>query len=139
MHIDAFICDAVTVREGLLHVLGGGITILNRKEFPAPLSMSIAATLAVNNAGVYVVSVTVRADGSDVVLDSVTGSIVARASASDDDAVIAPFIITLGQTTVPIPGKYLIDIAVDSKLLRTLWFRVREPPSPSVSPSPTPA
>jgi len=139
MHIDAFICDAVTVREGLLHVLGGGITILNRKEFPASLSMSIAATLAADDAGIYGVSVTVKADGSDVALDNVTGNLVARPVGSDDAAVIVPFIVTLGQTTVPVPGKYLIDITVDGQLLRTLWFRVREPPSSSVSPSSTPA
>lgn len=43
MRIDtALLCDAATVREGLLNVLGGGITQAKRGEFPAPLGMELA-------------------------------------------------------------------------------------------------
>src|SRR6185369_17203940 len=99
MHIDAFICDAVTVREGLLQVLGAGITFLNRKEFPAPVLMSIAATLSAEKDGAYNVSVNVRAEGSDDVLDRVSGAIAGKSVDSPDDGVVIPFIVTLGQTT----------------------------------------
>jgi hypothetical protein len=34
----ALLCDAATVREGLLHVLGGGVTRLNRPAYPAPIA-----------------------------------------------------------------------------------------------------
>jgi len=34
----ALLCDAATVREGLLHILGGGVTRLNRPEYPAQLA-----------------------------------------------------------------------------------------------------
>jgi hypothetical protein len=34
----ALLCDAATVREGLLHVLGGGVTRVNRPGYPAPLA-----------------------------------------------------------------------------------------------------
>lgn len=37
-----FICDAASVREGLLHVLGGGITRLWRPVLPAPLAFQVA-------------------------------------------------------------------------------------------------
>lgn len=36
------ICDAASVREGLLHVLGGGITRLWRPVLPAPLAFQVA-------------------------------------------------------------------------------------------------
>lgn len=39
------VCDAATVREGLLHVLGGGITRLWRTELPAPLGVALAVTI----------------------------------------------------------------------------------------------
>ena len=43
MRIDcALLCDAATVRDGLLHVLGGGITRVTRPEFPAPVGMMLA-------------------------------------------------------------------------------------------------
>jgi hypothetical protein len=44
----ALLCDAATVREGLLHVLGGGITRANRPEFPAPLGMMLALRILVH-------------------------------------------------------------------------------------------
>jgi hypothetical protein len=34
----ALLCDAATVREGLLHILGGGVTRVNRPGYPAPLA-----------------------------------------------------------------------------------------------------
>ena len=43
MRIDtALLCDAATERDGLLNVLGGGITVATRPEFPAPLGMTLA-------------------------------------------------------------------------------------------------
>lgn len=43
MRVDtALLCDWVTVRENLLHILGGGITRVWRDEFPAPLGASLA-------------------------------------------------------------------------------------------------
>jgi len=116
------------MREGLLHVLGAGITLLNRREFPAPLLMNIAVALTADNPGTYNVTVNVRAEGLDAVLDSVVGNIVSRQVGEPDDGVVVPFTISLGQSTVPAPGKYFIDISVDGELLRTLWFRVREAP-----------
>jgi len=38
----ALLCDAATVREGLLHVLGGGITRLWRPALPAELATKLA-------------------------------------------------------------------------------------------------
>lgn len=43
MRVDcALLCDAATVREGLLHIIGGGITRAYRPVFPAPVEMSLA-------------------------------------------------------------------------------------------------
>ena len=42
----AILCDSATVREGLLHVLGGGINRLYRSELPAPLGVALALLVA---------------------------------------------------------------------------------------------
>lgn len=43
MEIDTcLLCDAASIREGLLHILGGGITDVVRPEYPAPLGMHLA-------------------------------------------------------------------------------------------------
>jgi hypothetical protein len=39
----AFLCDAASVREGLLHVLGGGITHIRAETFPAHITVTAAA------------------------------------------------------------------------------------------------
>jgi hypothetical protein len=50
LHIDcALHCDAATVREGLLHVLGGGITRVNRPEYPAPLGTALALRIVLES------------------------------------------------------------------------------------------
>ncbi len=49
MRIDcALLCDAATVREGLLHILGGGITRLGRPEYPSPLGTALAVRVMVH-------------------------------------------------------------------------------------------
>ncbi|MEJ7891161.1 MAG: hypothetical protein WKF94_00785 [Solirubrobacteraceae bacterium] len=50
MRIDcALLCDAATVREGLLHVLGGGVTRVNRPGFPAPIApLTLAVRILVH-------------------------------------------------------------------------------------------
>lgn len=49
MRIDcALLCDAATVREGLLHILGGGVTQIARPEYPAPVGLTLALRVAVH-------------------------------------------------------------------------------------------
>jgi len=49
MKVDcALLCDAVTIREGLLHVLGGGITRAARPTFPAPLGLALALRILIH-------------------------------------------------------------------------------------------
>jgi hypothetical protein len=49
MRIDcALLCDAATVREGLLHVLGGGVTRVTRQGYPAPLGLTVALRILVH-------------------------------------------------------------------------------------------
>jgi hypothetical protein len=44
----ALLCDAATVREGLLHILGGGVTRAGRTEYPAPLNLALALRILVH-------------------------------------------------------------------------------------------
>lgn len=49
MRVDTcLLCDAVTVREGLLHILGGGITQIIRPEYPAPLGLSMGLRILIH-------------------------------------------------------------------------------------------
>jgi hypothetical protein len=44
----ALLCDAATVREGLLHVLGGGVTRAGRAQYPSPLGLTLALRILVH-------------------------------------------------------------------------------------------
>jgi hypothetical protein len=44
----AFLCDAATVREGLLNVLSGGITRVGRPDFPEALGLTLALRILVH-------------------------------------------------------------------------------------------
>jgi uncharacterized protein DUF6941 len=44
----ALLCDAATVREGLLHILGGGITRAGRSQFPAPIGLTLALRVLIH-------------------------------------------------------------------------------------------
>lgn len=49
MRIDcALLCDAATVREGLLHILGGGVTRAGRVQFPAPIELTLALRVLIH-------------------------------------------------------------------------------------------
>ena len=49
MRIDcALLSDAATVREGLLHILGGGVTRVGRPEYPAPVGLTLALRILVH-------------------------------------------------------------------------------------------
>jgi hypothetical protein len=44
----ALLCDAASARDGLLFVLGGGVTRLFRPEYPAPLGVALALRVMVH-------------------------------------------------------------------------------------------
>jgi hypothetical protein len=49
MKVDcALLCDAVTVREGLLHILGGGVTRVRRPHYPHSIDVELALRLLVH-------------------------------------------------------------------------------------------
>ena len=45
MHLDALLCDAATVRDSLLHILGGGIVKMAPLQYPAPIPAILALQL----------------------------------------------------------------------------------------------
>ena len=43
MRVDTcLLCEAASVHEGLLNILGGGVTVVTRPEYPSELGLSLA-------------------------------------------------------------------------------------------------
>lgn len=130
MRVDAVLCDAMTVREGLLSVLGGGITKLIRGAYPAPLLADLAAWIEDDarpppGPRAYVVRVVLRSEVGE--LGAVDSGVALTIPEEMQDNVTISMPVWLAGLTVPAPGRYFLDVHVNGELLRTLWLRVVDP------------
>jgi hypothetical protein len=132
VQVDAFLCDAATVREGLLNVLGAGITRIWREGFPAPLGMQLAFVLTVHPteaAEQHRFRVVVQnADGATVAqidaefglnppLDATPGP-----GPQPGEMLAAPAVLDLRNVGVPEPGAYSVELLLDGQHVRSLPF-----------------
>ena len=120
----AMVCDAVTVRDGLLHILGGGIGRVPRLGFPAGLGndMALRLVLAPDDVqGQHTIEIrVVTRDGA--VASTVTGEFTAGIPDGRpvDDDVSLNIPVSLRQVVLPGPDRYEIEIVVDDQPLTRL-------------------
>lgn len=131
MRVQALLCDAASVREGLIHILGGGVTRLWRQSFPAAIDCDLALMIIMEQVEIqdrHRLRVIVQgADGQPV------ASLDGEFSASRNDSapagpgahqpgevVFLPLVIPLRGAAVPSPGAYSIEILVDSQHQQSL-------------------
>jgi hypothetical protein len=114
----ALLCDAATVREGLLHILGGGVTRLNRPQFPAPLATVLALRILVHPTEVdrsHHLTVQLNdADGQRLVnLDADFGVSDASVLEPGEEASV-PFPLALPpNAALPHQGRYSFEVLID--------------------------
>lgn len=128
MHVDAMLADAATVREGLLHILGGGVTRLWRETLPAPMGCVLVLMIQMHPAE------TSDRHGIRVVINGADGQAVGRIEGdfgvnpgSDHkpgELVNSPLVFNLQQVGLPVLGMYSIEILIDNQLARSLPFVV---------------
>jgi uncharacterized protein DUF6941 len=135
------LCDAATVREGLLHILGGGVTRAGRTHFPAPLALTLAIRILVPPA---------EADGPHklvVSLQGEDGEEVARADVEfgvSDKRVLQPGehaslslpIAMPEQVQLPAPGRYTFELSIDDVHQTSVPFIAHEAEPPPLLPGP---
>jgi hypothetical protein len=128
MRIDcALLCDSVTVREGLLHILGGGITRINRDSFPGPLGAALALRIMVHP------TETDRTHELRVMLLAEDGGRIAEIGIQfgvNDPTILEPteeaslaLPIQMHQVMVPRPGPYSFELLIDGIHQVTVPFR----------------
>lgn len=129
------LADHATVREGLLHVLGGGITRLFRDPLPAPMGVVVAIMLQ-------------PADFADLATQHRLEVIITRAS-DEGDTAVAKAVMTLdatGPDAGPLPaipvvvplqgvpitatGVHKIMIDLDGEAAEVIEFEVLKGASP---------
>lgn len=120
MRIDcALLCDAATVREGLLHVLGGGVTRLNRPGYPAPLApITLALRILVHPTETdrqHQMEVRLQGpDGEPVAKFSVDFGVTDPGQVQAGEEVSVPLPLTMPpNAALPQAGRYSFEILID--------------------------
>lgn len=121
----ALLCDAATTRDNLLHVLGGGLSMLVRPSFPAPLACDLALTLYAKTDGddevVHVIEARGRrvGGGDDLFGAGVELHVNSMPGVGPQSSSVVLF---MANSAVPAPGMYEIVITVDGDPLATVPF-----------------
>lgn len=125
----ALLCDAATVREGLINVLGGGVSRVSRPALPAPLGMALALVVDQHRTEMG------REHRLDVLVLSEDGAELARANLTwradripEDLAADYPFpvIVPLHAVMLPSFGGYSVELLIDDVHQATLPFTLVE-------------
>ncbi len=133
MKVDvAMLCDAVTVREGLLNILGGGITRLNRTAFPSTFSGALALRILVNplEAGAeHKLQIIFQTEDGDR-LAEVGGQFQTSAAGKTFPGEELSFPIGMAfQTPIPQVGAYSFEVAINGEHRSSIpvWAVLVEP------------
>ena len=130
------LCDAATVRDGLINTLGGGVQQVNRPTYPAPLGVSAAVFIAAPLSeliGQHRLRVRVQLHGEGDVTQGVaeiglefTGN---ELSAVADEEATLPVVLPV--QTVPLPREGIYDAILlfdEQELARLRLLAVRTEP-----------
>jgi hypothetical protein len=127
----ALLCDFASVREGLLHILGGGITRMWRPSVPTQLGIMAALVLDLEP------EVAAQPHQVRIAIDSSTGQTVAEIVVAlqldqnprleAGEHALAPLAVQLQPVVVPDFGRYDMQMQLDDEPVETLTFWILHP------------
>lgn len=128
MRVEAFLCDAATVREGLLNILGAGVTRIWRESFPSIMNVDLAIMITlmpVEAKGPHRLRVVIQnEDGGPLAeLDGEFGVGALPVHAlKPGEPLATPMVLNLRQIPIPKEGVYSVELLIDSQLAKSLPF-----------------
>ncbi len=134
----ALLCDAATVREGLINVLGGGIARINRVEYPAQLQASLALVVLLHRleqAKPHELQIVVQdADGKELAeaIGGFEGT--AGPDADSTERAYVSLALPIAQVQLAGPSMYSVEISIDGHHQRSISFRAVRVTTPRVTP-----
>lgn len=140
----ALICDFASVRDGLLNVVGGGVTRIWRESFPAPLNICLALVfelhqMELDRSHQLVVQI-MGEDGAQVAMVEAGFQTGKSPGIHVGEELIVPVALDLRNAGLPNPGAYSVEVGVDGTHQRTLQlWAATGGPTPDVSPGTPPA
>lgn len=138
MRIDCvLLCDAATVREGLLHILGGGVTRVNRSEYPAPLGTTLAIRIMIHPTETatdhQLQALLLDEDGLRVAEIGIGFGVNDPTQLTVGEEASLPISLSLGGIQLPHEGAYSFELLIDGIHQASVPFRAQlietlEPP-----------
>jgi hypothetical protein len=129
MRVDtALLCDAATVREGLLNILGGGITRIVQPEYPADLAVTLALRIMVHPTEMdhpHQLQIIVQGEDGEKVTEVKAQVQVANPEQippGEDGELLIPWNFP-ARPKLPGPGRYSMEILIDGIHQGTVPFR----------------
>jgi hypothetical protein len=124
----AVLCDAANVRDGLLHILGAGVTQVAVPELPAQLPITLALRVVEESREIrpgHTVLIELFSYTSQVVASmSLQFLIDPEAPITGEGALAAP--IPLHSFTVERAGRYTVKVSLDTTVLAELPLKVEK-------------
>ena len=122
----ALLCDSAQVREGLLFVLGGGITRVRRTEYPALFGAALAAVIELDTIEAErrrtFELVVVGEDGQEVARVAAEIQVGPRGHLQPGEKILVPLAVDLHGVVLTAPGAYELRVYLDGELRRTTQF-----------------
>ena len=120
----AMLCDAAKARDGLLYVIGGGITRIQRQTYPADLQCSLALVIDVHQSELgrpHELEVLIQDEDGERLVAAKGGFQLAGADLMVGEHVLLPFTLDI-KGKLAEPGAYSIEILIDGTHQRTIQF-----------------
>ena len=120
----ALLCDAVSIREGLIHILGGGVTRIWTEQFPTAINATLALRILVapEQAGEsHAIKLVVRGpEGDDLGTFNLDFGVNPGELSPGVDSVPVPLAIPMGQVALPEAGQYRVEVVIDDETVYTV-------------------
>jgi hypothetical protein len=123
----AMICDAATVRDGLLNVLGAGLSLFNRESYPAAFGAAVALILELSDGGesdqAHDIQVKAfRVGQADSAFFEVSAVLNAELVGNSGGFQLVPLALGLQNAGIPEEGAYELVVLIDGVNVTTLHF-----------------
>ena len=126
MEIEALLCDAARVREGLLHVLGGGVTRLGRDRFPTALGLDLGMMITLHpteTVDIHRLRIVIQgADGQQIARLDAEFGVGTQPGVQPGELVPVALAVPLQGVPLPGPGSYSLELLLDGQHRKSLQF-----------------
>ena len=135
----ALLCDFATIREGLLHVLGGGLTRLWRPELPAPIGVALAVLIDLepHETGIpHELTIHIFDPDDEKLAEAVAGFESRNERPEPGEHGMAPIVINMHSASTNRYGRHAIALDLDGRRGPVLEFWILHPEEQLIPPVP---